>query len=141
MMEISDQDRFNELLYYTLGHPDMSYFIHQHVVDAYAAQKADGKTKPITIWFSLVGLHLFIDKNYSGRQVQLAHLKLSKNKKSIPTFNLPKRRGMITISNVLAKKPGLERDLMIKKWCISVWKAYKDSHDTVANLVKIELGK
>jgi len=41
-MGMPDEDQFHELLYYTLGHHDTTYFIHQYVVDAYAAQKADG---------------------------------------------------------------------------------------------------
>jgi hypothetical protein len=41
----SDQDLYHELSYYTLAHPDPS-FIHQHIVDAYAAQHADDARRP-----------------------------------------------------------------------------------------------
>ena len=136
MTKESEQEQYNELLFYTLGHPDMAGFIHQHVVDAYAAQKADENTKPVSITFSLAGLHLFIDKNYSGRQVQQAHIKMSKNKKVLPAIILPFHRGNITISDVLRASPGQMRDIMIKKWCISVWEAYKDNHEIIAALVK-----
>src|SRR5688572_7447585 len=101
-MEISPKDKFNELSYYTLDHPDTSYFIHQHIVDAYTAQSVDENTKPISITFSLVGLYLYVEKNYSGRQVQQAHMKLSQNKKVWPEFQIPTHKGDITISNVLA---------------------------------------
>ncbi len=66
------QEQYYELSFYTLAHPDKD-FIHQHIVDAYAAQTASEKTKPITIYFSLAGLYLFIEKDYTGRQVQKAH--------------------------------------------------------------------
>lgn len=34
------RDLYNELSYYSLTHPNKEYFVHQHVVDAYAAQHA-----------------------------------------------------------------------------------------------------
>jgi hypothetical protein len=63
-MESTNQEQYNELLYYTLGHPDIEYFIHHYVVDAYTAQTADNNTNPIAKAFALVGLYLFIEKNY-----------------------------------------------------------------------------
>jgi hypothetical protein len=139
-MEPHDREQYNELLYYTLGHPDIGYFIHQHVVDAYTAQTADNNTKPIAIIFALVGLYLFIEKNYSGRKVQNAHMLMARNKKLWPEIKLPEQRGNITIENVLLASPGQERDSMIKSWCVSVWQAYENSHDIIASLVKTELG-
>lgn len=139
-MKKSDQDLYNELAYYTLDHPDKIYFIHQHVVDAYTAQHADDKTKPIAITFALAGLYLFIEKNYSGKQVQMAHLRMSKNRKVWPAIKLPGQRGEISILKVLAIPPGKQRDLMIKRWCNSVWQAFEESHEIIASLVKSELG-
>jgi hypothetical protein len=139
-METSDQDFYNELAYYTLDHPDKEYFIHQHLVDAYTAQHADDKTKPIAITFALAGLYLFIEKNYSGKQVQMAHLRMSKNKKVWPAVKLPEQRGDISILKVVETPPGKQRDLMIKLWCNSVWKAFNESHETIATLLKSELG-
>jgi len=139
-MEPSSIDKFHELTYYTLGHPDRLYFIHQHVVDAYQAQTADEKTKSIAITFSLLGLYLYLEKNYTGRQVQLAHMKLSQNKKAWPKFELPKEMGDITVSDVLKASPGPMRDAVIKDWCASVWKAYQNCHETVASLIRSELG-
>ncbi|GHN01809.1 hypothetical protein WSM22_32980 [Cytophagales bacterium WSM2-2] len=57
------KDQFNELSYYTLGHHDTVYFIHQHIVDAFQAQTADNSTKPIGLTFSLVGLYLYLEKS------------------------------------------------------------------------------
>jgi hypothetical protein len=139
-MKPKNQDQFHELSFYTLAHPDMIYFIHQHVVDAYQAQTADENTKPIALTFSLIGLYLFLEKGYTGREVQQAHVKLSKNKKTWPHFELPDNRGEITVANVLTEDAGENRDLMITEWCRSVWQAYKDSHQAVDLLVKNELG-
>jgi len=93
-------------MFYTLSHPDKSYFIHQHVVDAYSAQTADENTKPIGLVFALVGLYLYLEKNYTGRQVQQAHMKLANNKKPWPKIELPKDRGAITVTDVLNAQPG-----------------------------------
>jgi hypothetical protein len=134
-MEKSDQDLYYELTCYTLEHPDKIYFIHQHVVDVYTAQKADDYTKPIAIIFALAGLYLYIEKSYSGKQVQMAHVQISNNNKAWPAIRQPKQRGEITIIKVLQTPPGSERDIMINKWCISVWQAYKDCHETIAAYV------
>jgi len=139
-MNKSNQDLYNELAYYTLDHPDKIYFIHQHVVDVYTAQHANDKTRPIAMIFALAGLYLYIEKNYSGKQVQIAHIRMSKNKKVWPSVNLPEQRGEISILKVLETPPGKERDLMIKRWCNSVWQAFDESHEIIASLVKTELG-
>ena len=134
----SAQDLYNELAYYTLAHSDPS-FIHQHIVDAYAAQYADETTKPIRLTFALVGLYLYVEKNSSGRAVQEAHMKLASKRKQWPRVDLPEQRGAVTISDVVAAPPGRERDEAIRRWCISVWGAYRDSHQQVADLIQAEL--
>jgi Family of unknown function (DUF5946) len=139
-MESSSQDKFYELSYYTLAHPDKVYFIHQHIVDAYQAQTADQNTKAIGLTFALVGLYLYLEKKYTGKQVQQAHTRLSQNKKAWPEFELPIQRGEITVADVLMASPGQKRDVMIKEWCKSVWHAFENSHGAIAALVKAELG-
>jgi hypothetical protein len=135
----SDQERYNELAYYTLAHSDPS-FIHQHIVDAYAAQHAGENTKPIAVTFALVGLYLQGEKNFSGKQVQRAHMRLAARRKQWPEFDLPKQSGDVTIADVLDAPAGPERDKMIHKWCASVWEAWKDSQQRVRDLVRVELG-
>lgn len=130
-----DKNLFYELTYYTLAHPDQIYFIHQHAVDAYTAQRADEHTKPIAITFALAGLYLFLEKGYTGRQVQKAHVEMSNHKQTWPSFKLPNHRGEITVQVVLASRPGDERDAMIKTWCTSVWEACSENHDKIRNLV------
>jgi hypothetical protein len=134
----SDKDLYHELAYYTLAHPDPS-FIHQHLVDAYAAQHANEASKPIEIVFALIGLYLHVEKGFSGKQVQRAHMQLAKQRRQWVRPQLPKNRGEIGISNVLALAPGKERDAMIDRWCISVWEAWKESRNQIAHLAKTEL--
>ncbi len=134
----SEQEAFYELSYYTTAHPD-PVFIHQYVVDAFAAQYANETTKPITITFALVGLYLHVEKNFTGKEVQKAHMKLAKHKKLWPKFNLPKNRGNITIYDVIAAPKGSKRDEAIVEWCADVWVAYKESHKQVVSLVRREL--
>ena len=50
---LSDQDLYNELAFYTLELRDPD-FIHQHIVDAWAVQHAETDTKPIAIVFGLI---------------------------------------------------------------------------------------
>ena len=131
----AEQNAFDELCCYTLSRGDAA-FIHQHVVDAFAVQKADEQTKPIKITFGLAGLYLHIEKQFSGRRVQRAHMSLAKQKRTWPLFGLPKDRGAITVAEVLAVSPGPRRDQAIDAWCRSVWHAFRESHPIVADLLR-----
>ncbi len=126
---------YDELSYYTLAHQDAT-FIHQHIVDAYAAQTANAATKPISIIFALAGLYLFVEKKFTGRQVQQIHMQMAKHKINWPLIVLPAGRANITVSEVLAAAPGQHRDAMIGKWCIAVWEAYKDKRETIIDLLR-----
>lgn len=64
---------YDEVYVYTMGRPG---FILQHVVDAFGAQTANNQSKPIGVVFSLVGLYLHVEKQFSGRQVQIVHTEL-----------------------------------------------------------------
>lgn len=132
------QDLYNELGLYTLAHGDGA-FIHQHVVDAFVAQEADENTKPIAVVFGLAGLYLHIERGFTGRQVQLAHMRMAAKRKHWPQISLPEKRGEITIKHVLAAIPGTDRDAAIESWCGSVWKACHKSRLVIADLLKREL--
>lgn len=131
----SSQEAYDQLSCYTLEQPDPS-FIHQNIVDAFTAQMADDNTKLISISFALIGLYLNVEKNYSGRQVQLAHMKLARTGKHWPLFDLPYLRGEITVFDVLNKDEGKARDNMIQKWCVAVWQAYKENREKVIELIQ-----
>lgn len=131
----SEQDAYDELRSYTLGLEDPA-FIHQHVVDAFAAQHADASTKPITLTFALIGLYLHVEQGRSGRQVQRAHMKLARRKRQWPAWALPRERGTLTAVEVMTASPGPERAQAIDAWCASVWNAYRDNWELVAKLAE-----
>ena len=135
----SDQDLFHELSFYTLAHPDPS-FIHQHAVDAYAAQHADETSKPIYVVFALIGLYLYLEKDFTGRQAQKAHMELAKWRRPWVMPQLPEERGAIGVADVVAVPPGAQRDAMIRSWCEAVWQAWKGNHKEIADLARTELG-
>jgi len=131
----SEQHVYDDLQSYTLARGDRA-FIHQHVVDAWTAEHADERTKPIALTFALVGLYLHVERGFSGRQVQRVHMILARHKRSWPSFALPPERGSITASRVVAAPAGPERDRAIDAWCASVWNAYRESHRAVTELLK-----
>ncbi len=95
----SEQEAYNELSYYTLSHWDPS-FIHQYIVDAYAAQHADEKSKSIKVAFALIGLYLHNEKHYSGKEVHA----VSEKEKAI----------------VIRKSAGIEGKNLKKVGCINL---------------------
>ena len=130
---LSEQDAYDELRCYTLELGDPA-FILQHVVDAFTAQHADERTKPIALTFALVGLHLHVDKQLSGRQVQRVHMVLARHKRQWPTFPLPPERGSMSAVDAMAAPAGVERSRAVDAWCESVWQAFHESHRRVAEL-------
>ena len=134
-----DDDAYNELAAYTLTRGDPA-FIHQHVVDAFAAQHATADSKPIGVAFALIGLYLHVERGRSGREVQQAHMRLGRRRRQWPTFDLPTHRGEMTIDDVLDAAPGSERDQAIDDWCASVWQAWSGSHARVVALLD-EMGE
>jgi hypothetical protein len=105
----AERRAYDELQAYTLVHGGPA-FIHQYVVDAWAAQHADERTKPIGLTFALVGLCLHVERGFSGRQVQRVHMALGRRKRTWPSFVLPRQRGAMTASEVMAAPAGPERD-------------------------------
>lgn len=130
-----EQDAYNTLCGYTLGLGDAG-FIHQHAVDAFTAQHADGGSKPIAVAFALVGLYLLVEKGWTGRQVQQAHMRLARKRRPWPAFALPGDRGSLTAVDVMAAPEGAERDEAIHAWCASVWAAFAESRQAVADLLR-----
>jgi uncharacterized protein DUF5946 len=138
---MTERDAYDEIFAYTLSHQSVE-FIHQHVVDVFAAQQADSSTKPIAVAFALVGLCLQLECGFSGREVQRAHMTLANRARSWPSFSLPVERGSMTAVEVLAAPPGAQRDAAIHDWCAAVWKAYADQAPAVrALLAEYRIGK
>src|SRR5215469_295648 len=59
-------------------------------------------------------------------------------RKEWPCFPLPKERGRITASYLIAI-PENERTQAIDRWCRSVWEAWKDSRSAIAECVSRDL--
>lgn len=131
----SDEHAYHELTAYTLSHRNPA-FVHQHVVDAYAAQHAAANDKPIRLAFALLGLYLHLERNFTGRQVQRLHKQLADRTHSWPTFPLPAHRGAMTAVDVLAVPAGEARDWAIEEWCRSVWSTYAGSRPAVEALLR-----
>lgn len=133
---MTEEEAYHQLCAYTLEHArrDPS-FIHQHVVDAYAAQHLSGSSKPIGAAFSLLGLYLHVERGHTGRQVQLEHMRLAQPKRIWPSFPLPRERGSLTCMDVLAEPEGPARDAAISAWCRSVWQAFAEAQPAVRSLV------
>ena len=130
-------DAYDELYVYAMGHGDPS-FILQHVVDANAAQTAAAGDKPIRLVFALIGLYLHVERGFSGRQVQLAHMRLGACRKRWPVVPLPPNRGAVTAVDVAAVPPGSGRDAAIDEWCRSTWAAFDTSRETIVDLLRAE---
>jgi hypothetical protein len=128
---------YDEVYAWTMGRPG---FILQHVVDAFGVQTAvqtgNETSKPIGVIFGLVGLYLHVEKQFSGRQVQKAHMELGRKKRDWPVVNLPANRGDMTVVDVLAAPAGPDRDAAIDDWCRSVWTACGSNRQTIVDLLR-----
>lgn len=131
---MTEQEAYSEVYCYTMTHSAPT-FILQHVVDAYAAQRASATTKPIALAMALVGLYLHVERQRTGREVQRVHMLLARRKPAWPAFPLPASRGSITAELVLAAPAGSERDAAIEAWCAAVWAAYRDARPAVLALL------
>jgi hypothetical protein len=129
----SMRDAYDEVYVYTMGRPG---FILQHVVDAFAAQTAEPGSKPTGVVFGLVGLYLHVEKNFSGRQVQEAHMLLARQKREWPCIDLPQDRGTMTVLDVLSAPAGTDKDRAIDDWCRSLWAAFGANRERIADLLK-----
>ncbi len=130
---LSEVEAYHELCAYTLTHGDPA-FIHQHVVDAFMAQHADERTKPIGLTFAW-SVSTCMWKAVHGQQVQLIHMKLGRRKQSWPRFPLPDDRGAMTALDVMAFPAGPERDKAIDAWCVSLWDVFRSSRGTIVELL------
>lgn len=130
-----EEEAYQEVSAYTLTRGD-STFIHQHVVDAWAAQHAHAGSKPIGVFFALVGLYLHVERGQTGRDVQRAHMALARRPEVWPVGTLPPSRGAMTALDVLAAPEGPARDAAISLWATSVWEAYAGSRVAVEALLR-----
>lgn len=124
---------YDEVYVYTMGRPG---FILQHVVDAFAVQNAHPEGPWIGVVFGLVGLYLYVERQFSGNQVQEVHKRLGSTKRQWPKIHLPGDRGRITALDVLGAPAGPQRDKAIHDWCESVWNAFRVNRQVVIALLE-----
>jgi hypothetical protein len=132
--EDAERAAYDETCSETLSRRDAE-FTHQHVVDAFAAQHANAQSTAIGVTFALVGLYLFVEKGWTGRQVQRVHMLMARRKRSWPSMVLPSRRGSMTAREVATAPARPDRDAAIRAWCESVWSALAENRQTVAQLL------
>lgn len=130
---------FGELSAYTLVHGDRK-FIHQHAVDTWQLQHAVTSKSNIGIAFSLIGLYLALERGYTGRQVQLAHMELGQTKRNWGDFEIPSSRAALTVADALRAGPGSARDAALMQWAAAVWTNWNHAHgwteETCARLLR-----
>ena len=124
---------YNQLSGYTMSVGD-TFFIHQLAVDSYGAQHSGGVTKDITTFYALIGLCLAVEHNFSGRQVQLVHMKIPKQKWE--KLNPPKQSASITVATVLEADTDDKRDELIRAWAKSVWESWAEYHELIKKKAK-----
>lgn len=144
MISDAEQRAYNELTAWTLSLGDRE-FIHQHVVDAWALQHANERSKAIAVPFTLLGMYLHLEKGFTGREVQRVHMKLAQphgrgpGRKDWPRFPFPKERAAMTVLDVMSV-PESERRQAIDRWCQSLWDAWHESQEAMRAWVRAELG-
>lgn len=78
------------------------------------------------------------ERGYSGRQVQLAHMRLARSKREWPRLVAPEPMGSINVNTVLRQPPGDSRDQMIRAWAREVWQSWSSQqhklHEMLAML-------
>jgi len=124
---------FSDLSCDTVSRRDAA-FIHQHVVDAYEAQHAGGKTRAITVVFGLIGLYLALEKGFTGKEVQQAHMRIAMVRKVWPELEPPTKPAGITVLDVLVVREGSERERMIRRWMEAVWESWADRQEGVRQM-------
>jgi hypothetical protein len=131
---------FSDLSCYTVAKQDKS-FIHQHAVDAYEAQHAGGQTRTIAVAFGLIGLYLALEKGYTGREVQRAHMQIAKIRKDWGRLEPPAHPAQLTVADVLMTGTDAERDAMILRWAAAVWESWADRQAWVRETTDELLGR
>jgi hypothetical protein len=126
--------QYSELASYTIGKQDID-FIHQHAVDAYAAQHSGNGMKNITTAFALIGLYYAIEHGYTGRQVQRVHMLLGRQKYQWEALQPPDKSSYsLTVCDVLKEPPGEHRDALLRQWMRDVWECWRHQHDWVRDV-------
>lgn len=99
-------------------------------LDAYQAQHSPRGARR-TLVFSLVGLHLAMEKGRTGRQVQKVHQELARTRHPLPTLEPVDACDAGTAADGLARIPCDGIFTAAQDWAGHVWSAYAASHPEI----------
>lgn len=125
---------YHELSANFIMSPDVT-FRTQHAVDAYGAQHSGNRVKNIRTAFSLIGLYLAVEREYTGRQVQHAHMELAKGNIKWSSFILPIGPYSLSVADVL-NVDEVKRNEMLMEWSKDVWDTWENYHEWTRNICK-----
>ncbi len=130
---------------YELTHQAALGAYHQMMVDAYGAQHPGEPGKPIRLVYSLVGLHLALDRGLSGIEVREAHSRMGKPSDAWPRFERPEGFAAVTVDDVAragvdAGSPEGHARAMVA-WGRAVWEWWALAHADVESLADGLLGE
>jgi hypothetical protein len=129
---------YDELSAVTLSLRDKD-FIHQLVVDTYAAQHSGPNMKPIRTAFALIRLCLTFESGCTGKEVQRAHMVLGKINRQWPSFSPPIGKSTMTVLDVVQKVTKENYEESINAWGKSVWALWRTEHENIGKLVQVYL--
>ena len=134
-----------EVTGFTYAYPWLLRQCHQMTVDTYGAQHAGRPGPPIGVAYSLVGLHLALDRGLSGLEVREAHARLGKPDPTWPSLVRPSGFAAATIEDVA--RAGVWSDspeghaAAVPSWARAIWAWWEGSHSDVEQLTERLLGK
>jgi len=134
-----ESSAYHELCAWSLSRRDGG-FVHQFVVDCWALQHATPASKSIGVVFPLVSLYLHLELGQSGRQAQLAHMRLANQRRDWPRMTPPTQPVQFDVRDILKLDSDIARDQAIDRWCAATWEAWKGSQSQIRELVQHELG-
>jgi hypothetical protein len=129
---------YGEVAGFELAHPDLVARFHQLAVDTYGAQHTGGDGRGIRIAYSLVGLHLALDRGWTGLAVRTLHQRMGRPQPTWPAFAKPPRRKTQTVLDVALA--GARADSVaghaaaVQRWAAAVWAEWAPVHAEVAAL-------
>lgn len=84
--------------------------------------------RPITAVFALIGLYLAVERGYTGREVQLAHMKIARRRRDWPRLEPPEGRGDLTVMDILLAATDAEKEEALMRPTASVRQTREDRH-------------
>jgi hypothetical protein len=125
---------------FEMAHASLVGRCHQLTVDAYGAQHAGGDPRAIRTAYSLVGLHLALDRGLTGIQVREAHQRMGRPEATWPAFERPEAGARKTVADVAEAglRPGSVEGhaTAVTAWARAVWGSWSERHSAVAELAE-----